>query len=195
MRDMQSEPEDTPEFEAGAAMKPVVFADIRTPRLVLRPLEIDDAAWVGPESARPEICRMTSRVPAQNPPLFAEAFILIMRAREQIKGDVVRAICEADTGSAVGVIGLHPHDEGWELGYWIMPAAWGQGYATEAAQGLCDWARQHAMTPFTASHYEDNPASGRVLEKSGFGYTSETGTAFSFGRMGSAPIRQMAMAG
>ncbi|HBU63611.1 MAG: GNAT family N-acetyltransferase [Oceanicaulis sp.] len=176
-------------------MKPVVFADIRTPRLVLRPLEIDDAAWVGPESARPEICRMTSRVPAQNPPLFAEAFILIMRAREQIKGDVVRAICEADTGSAVGVIGLHPHDEGWELGYWIMPAAWGQGYATEAAQGLCDWARQHAMTPFTASHYEDNPASGRVLEKSGFGYTGETGTAFSFGRMGSAPIRQMAMAG
>ncbi len=195
MRDMQSEPEDTPEFEAGAAMKPVVFADIRTPRLVLRPLEIDDAAWVGPESARPEICRMTSRVPAQNPPLFAEAFILIMRAREQIKGDVVRAICEADTGSAVGVIGLHPHDEGWELGYWIMPAAWGQGYATEAVQGLCDWARQHAMTPFIASHYEDNPASGRVLEKSGFGYTGETGTAFSFGRMGSAPIRQMAMAG
>ncbi len=51
------------------------------------------------------------------------------------------------------------------------------------------------MTPFTASHYEDNPASGRVLEKSGFGYTGETGTAFSFGRMGSAPIRQMAMAG
>ncbi|WP_306015211.1 GNAT family N-acetyltransferase [Oceanicaulis sp. MMSF_3324] len=195
MRDMQSEPEDTPEFEAGAAMKPAVFAEIRTPRLVLRPLEIDDAAWIGPESARPEICRMTSRVPAQNPPLFAEAFILIMRAREQIRGDVVRAICEAETGSTVGVIGLHPHDEGWELGYWVTPAVWGQGYATEAAQGLCEWARAHAMTPFTASHFEDNPASGRVLEKSGFGYTGETGNAFSFGRMGSAPIRQMAMAG
>lgn len=195
MRDMQPEPEDTPEFEAGAAMKPAPFADIRTARLVLRPLEIDDAAWVGPESARPEICRMTSRVPAQNPPLFAEGFILIMRAREQITGDVVRAICEAETGSAVGVIGLHPHQQGWELGYWLIPAAWGQGYATEAAQGMCDWARQHAMTPLIASHYEDNPASGRVLEKAGFGYTGETATAFSFGRMGKGRVRQMAMAG
>lgn len=195
MRDMLIEPEETPEFEAGAAMKPAVFAEIRTPRLVLRPLELADAAWVGPESARPEICRMTSRVPAQNPPLFAEAFILIMRAREQIKGDIVRAVCEAETGSAVGVIGLHPHDGGWELGYWIMPAAWGQGYATEAAQSLCEWARQHAMTPFTAGHYDDNPASGRVLEKTGFGYTGEIRDAFSLGRMGKGRVRQMAMAG
>ena len=195
MRDMQSEPEYAPEFEADAAIKPAPFADIRTARLVLRPLEIDDAAWIGPESARPEICRMTSRVPAQNPPLFAEAFVLIMRAREQIRGDMVRAICEAETGSAVGVIGLHPHDAGWELGYWLTPAVWGQGYATEAAQGLCTWARGHEMAPITASHFDDNPASGRVLEKSGFGYTGETGTAFSFGRMGSAPIRHMAMAG
>lgn len=195
MRDIQPDPEETPEHEAGAASKPAAFADIRTERLFLRPLKIEDAAWVGPESARPEVCRMTSRVPAQNPPLIAEAFILIMRAREQVIGDRVRAICEADTGSAVGVIGLNKHETGWELGYWLMPAAWGQGYATEAARGLCNWAVEHALTPVTAGHYDDNPASGRVLEKLGFAYTGETLDAFSFGRMATGRVRQMKMAG
>lgn len=195
MRDMQPDPEETPEHEAGAVNTPAAFADIRTERLVLRPLKIEDAAWVGPESARPEVCRMTSRVPAQNPPLFAEAFILILRAREQVMGDRVRAICEAETGSAVGVIGLNKHEAGWELGYWLMLAAWGQGYATEAARGMCDWATRHALTPVTAGHYDDNPASGRVLEKIGFAYTGETLDAFSFGRMAKGRVRQMQMAG
>jgi len=196
MRDALFEPDDTPQTHAGA-VKPLhgLDAEIRSERLVLRPLTIEDANWIGPESSKPVINRMTSRVPAQNPPLFAELFILSMRAREQIKGDTVRAIVERETGVAVGIMGLHPHDQGWELGYWISEAAWGQGYATEAARAFTDWAKAQNRAPLTASHFSDNPASGRVLEKVGFGYTGETITAFSFGRMGKDEVRQMAMTG
>lgn len=195
MRDALFEPDDTPQTHAGAVTLSSFGTQIRSKRLVLRPLTIEDANWIGPESSKPVINRMTSRVPAQNPPLFAELFILTMRAKEQIKGDMVRAICDGLTGTPVGVIGIHPHDKGWELGYWISEAAWGQGYASEAAEALCDWARQNHRTPLTSSHFIDNPASGRVLEKTGFAYTGETITAYSFGRMASEDVRLMAMAG
>jgi len=195
MRDALFEPDDTPQTTAGAVTLSSVGVEVRSHRLVLRPLTIEDARWLGPESSKPVINRMTSRVPADNPPLFAELFILTMGAREQIKGDMVRAICNAETGAPVGVIGLHPHDQGWELGYWICEAAWGQGYASEAAAALCNWARQTGRTPLTSSHFIDNPASGRVLEKTGFAYTGQTLTAFSFGRMARQDVRLMTMTG
>jgi len=45
----------------------------------------------------------------------------------------------------------------------------GRGYATEMAQALVAWAlRQPTVRRVTAECLEDNPASIRVLEKSGF---------------------------
>ncbi len=55
----------------------------------------------------------------------------------------------------------------WSFGYNIRRDCWNQGYATEAAQAMIDFAYSLGVRSFTATHAVDNPASGRVMEKCG----------------------------
>jgi [ribosomal protein S5]-alanine N-acetyltransferase len=55
-----------------------------------------------------------------------------------------------------------------EIGYSVLPAFRGHGYATEAARALIGWAAaQPGVRRVTAECLEDNRASIRVLEKAG----------------------------
>jgi RimJ/RimL family protein N-acetyltransferase len=54
------------------------------------------------------------------------------------------------------------------MGYWIGRPFWGRGYATEACTALVDIARTLGLPSLEGSHFIDNPASARVLEKLGF---------------------------
>jgi RimJ/RimL family protein N-acetyltransferase len=54
------------------------------------------------------------------------------------------------------------------MGYWIARSFWGRGYATEACAALIDIAKTIGLTSLEGSHFLDNPASARVLEKLGF---------------------------
>jgi [ribosomal protein S5]-alanine N-acetyltransferase len=70
---------------------------------------------------------------------------------------------------AIGGIGFHgPPDEAGmvEIGYNIIPAYEGQGYATEMARRVIDWAFQMpGIERITAQCLDDNIGSIRVLEK------------------------------
>jgi RimJ/RimL family protein N-acetyltransferase len=55
-----------------------------------------------------------------------------------------------------------------EMGYWIARCNWGRGFATESGSALIEIARALRLPAIEASHFLDNPASGRVLEKLGF---------------------------
>ena len=87
-----------------------------------------------------------------------------------LKGFGFWAVDEKATGDFVGCVGLW-EPEGWpeiELGYWLMPAAHGKGYATEAA--LC--ARRFAFEEVSAKtlvSYIDpgNAPSIKVAERLG----------------------------
>jgi len=60
------------------------------------------------------------------------------------------------------------------LSYILREDTWGNGYATQAAQYVVDFAFTTAgLERLEAMHHPDNPASGRVLTKSGF---TRTGT-------------------
>jgi len=55
-----------------------------------------------------------------------------------------------------------------ELGYTLDPAAWGQGYATEAARGVRDYARDVLRLPHTVSAIlPQNTRSRRVAARAG----------------------------
>ena len=55
-----------------------------------------------------------------------------------------------------------------ELGYTLDPAAWGQGFATEAARRVRDYARDVLRLPYTISAIlPQNARSRRVAERSG----------------------------
>ncbi|MBB3033182.1 GNAT family N-acetyltransferase [Alteriqipengyuania lutimaris] len=95
----------------------------------------------------------------------------------------------ADSGEVIGGIGFGPLDveEGggdgsMELGYWIARAHWGRGYASEAARAVIEIARMIGHSRIVASHFLDNPASGRVLRKAGFAPTGKIGRQYSKGR-------------
>lgn len=165
-------------------------------RVRLRPMSLSDAGWIARESARPEVHRMAGRIPARQPALSAEGFVLIMQARERVCGDCVRVIERIEDGEPLGLIGLHRAGEGaHELGYWLARDAWGQGYATEAGRAMLAAFEARGGGALAAGHYVDNPASGRVLEKLGFSPTGETPEQFSLGRMAKAPCRRMVRPG
>lgn len=166
---------------------------LETARLALRPLELEDAGWISKYSSNPKVARQAARVPLPNPPLAAEQFIVTMRAAEPVRGDRVRAITLKSSGRPVGLMGLHPHEGARpEFGYWLGEPFWGNGYATEAGEAFLEAAAADGLGAPLAGHFEDNPASGRVLEKLGFSYTGEIETVFSMARM--APARCLRMA-
>lgn len=76
-------------------------------------------------------------------------------------------------GRIIGWGGLYedPFDPGWgvEVGYFLHPTVWGQGYATELVQACTDVADRILRLPvLTAFAHPDNIGSRRVLEKTGF---------------------------
>ena len=70
---------------------------------------------------------------------------------------------------AAGFLGP-PNEKGEvEIGFSIVPASQGRGYATELVKGLLDWALADACVRKVLAHTTpQNVASRRVLEKSGF---------------------------
>lgn len=157
----------------------------RSERLLLRPPWPEDWHAVHAGIAEESVVRNLARAPwpyaednardwcALAPSPYAPTFVVTL----------------ADSGEAIGCIGIDPSGEGgaMELGYWIARAHWGAGYATEAALGMIEIARMSGERQLTASHFVDNPASGKVLRKAGFVPTGRVEPRFSAGRGEEAP--------
>ena len=80
------------------------------------------------------------------------------------------AITDKDSGELYGAIALSNNSkfQHGELAYWIGEGSWGNGYATEAAQSILQFAFQEKQFyKVFARHFQSNPASGRVLRKIG----------------------------
>ncbi|MCT2558517.1 GNAT family N-acetyltransferase [Tsuneonella sp. YG55] len=81
------------------------------------------------------------------------------------------AVIESRSGALIGAAGLGRKTGSVEveLGYWLARSHWGRGLATEAGRGVIEVARMLGIRRVVAGHFADNPASGRVLRKLGFG--------------------------
>ncbi len=76
-------------------------------------------------------------------------------------------IDKVDTDFSLVVMGQMPDAE-IEIGYFLKPSAWGQGYASEVCKRLLQFAFQEvALSEVVASVEEENVASKNVLEKCG----------------------------
>jgi RimJ/RimL family protein N-acetyltransferase len=172
------------------------MAELKTDRLVLRPLRLQDAAAIAALTSDPGVARMTAGIPCPNPEIAAEGWILLREARAPLGVEHNLAI-ELPGQGLIGVIGAfrRPGETraGWEIGYWIGRPFWGLGYATEAGAAFIAHLRAQGLTPLFASHFADNPASGRVLTKLGFIATGEVKPGYSLARAGFAPLRLVAM--
>ena len=141
---------------------------IATPRLRLRPLHINDADSIARACNDPAVARMTGSFVTPYLPHSAAFFILRQPSLER-RGLAQHWLAERD-GEVLGCIGVTraAPKSMWEIGYWLTPRAWGNGYATEAVRAVVEMARPAVLV---AKVFADNPASLRVLEKCGFEVT------------------------
>ena len=139
----------------------------RTPRLLLRPGFPEDAPALAHAIADKAIVMNLAVVPWPYSVRDAEAFLA--SPRDPVLPSLL--ILERGPGAPqlAGACGLGRRPSGSvEMGYWIARRFWGRGYATEACTALVDIARTLGFASIEGSHFVDNPASGRVLEKLGF---------------------------
>lgn len=79
---------------------------------------------------------------------------------------------ETHAHTLLGCCGLKPRSADMhELGFYLLPHAWGQGYAVEAGRAVIDAAfGDPAIAGLFAGHHPDNVPSRRTLERLGFVY-------------------------
>ena len=160
----------------------VVEAD----RFVLRPLKASDAGLLGMHMKDQRVARMTRQIPHPLPPSYAEN--VIARAEAEDREEDFWAIDGSAQGHAelMGLFKMVRLDRNQsEFRYWVAPAFWNAGIATEAVgamlkanpQGVCD---------IYAEVFQDNPSSARVLTNAGFTYLGDA-EAFSVAREAVVP--------
>jgi [ribosomal protein S5]-alanine N-acetyltransferase len=143
-------------------------SEIVTARLALRPITAEEISAVLTGQRRPE---WAADFPAGGDQVIAGLLAGTgLPADDEARRFGHRLVVERDTGTVVGGIGFFgpPHDGEVEIGYGIVPSRQRRGYATEAVQAMVtDIFRLDAVQTVTANVDLDNPASIRVLEKSG----------------------------
>lgn len=146
---------------------------LETKRLWLRWPRAADSAAITAFATLAEVAQMTAAIPHPYPPKEADRFIFKARA-ENAAGLALHLAMTRKSGPRVifGVISaVAIGEKDVEIGYALAPEMWGNGFASEAVRMVVDTI--FALTPamrILANSRANNPASRRVLEKSGFAY-------------------------
>lgn len=145
-------------------------------RILLRPWQESDAEALYKYASDPIVGERAGWPPHQSVEESREIIRTVFR------NDTTWAIVLKETGEAIGAMGYMPEFElnlparpGEPLvGYWVGKPYWNQGICTEALQLMLEYIRKEtSYTSLISSHFIDNPASGRVMERCGFVPTGE----------------------
>jgi RimJ/RimL family protein N-acetyltransferase len=163
---------------------------IRSERLFLRPGWPEDWEELFGLIHDEGIVRNLARAPWPYRPEDAREFAAIQQDMEPRVPNFFVTLPGAHGARLIGCAGLGCDGEEAELGYWIAREQWGKVYATEATRAVLSVARTLGHRRIVASHFLDNPASGRVLEKAGFQPMRGTARRFSLARGEEVPTRR-----
>jgi RimJ/RimL family protein N-acetyltransferase len=149
--------------------------ELETDRLLLRPWKVSEAAiqrelWAERDPRVPP----HRRIDADGRPTVAEIAQGIRAARPSSTG--LLAIERKAASDVIGYCGLvdtrRGADSEPELAYELLRRFWRHGYATEASCAVLEWARSSGYDQVSASVWDWNTASRRVLAKLGFTETA-----------------------
>lgn len=157
---------------------------LHTERLTLRPLDASDVDIVIEIFTDKEVRRYTGG-PLDEDEIRREMPVTIRRGGNGCIG--IWCICDKLSGESLGTGALLPmpideEDTDWDLvmpgrlpdcdievGYFLKPSAWGNGYATEACKRLLETAFTESPLAVVVATFDiGNHASRNVLLKSGF---------------------------
>jgi len=148
---------------------------IKTERLLMRPLNMNDADALYKLDSDPLVMKYLGNRPVSN---LDEVNVYLKSILKQYEtyGIGRWAVIEKSTGEMIGWAGLkfmneetNGHEDFYDVGYRFRPEFWGKGYATEATNAWIDYAKNHLNkhTLYASAHTE-NIASQNVLKKCGF---------------------------
>ncbi len=159
---------------------------IEVERFDLRPLRPSDVGLIAMNLSDPRVALNTSSIPHPMPPGTVEAMIARAQAEDRIEDFWAMDGIKSGAPEVMGVISLvRLNREQSEVGYWVAPAFWNSGVASEAVEALMAANPQNCRTIF-ASVFQDNAASARVLTNCGFQYLGDA-ESFSVARNAKVP--------
>lgn len=143
---------------------------IETERLILRAFRSTDAADTAILMGDRAISDTTINIPYPYDETMFQQWFSGHQERLENNTEFNWAITKREDNILMGAISLMDMAPGFraELGYWVAVPYWSQGFCTEAAQAIINYAlNQLHLTRVYAYHMTRNPASGRVMQKVG----------------------------
>ncbi|MGP6086182.1 GNAT family N-acetyltransferase [Antarctobacter jejuensis] len=155
-------------------------------RFDLRPVRHSDVGLMNLYAGDERVARMTATIPHPLPPGVCEAYIDRVTASQRTEDVWAMDATKVGGTELMGLISLTRMDRNQsEVSYWVAPAFWNTGLASEAVRALVEANPMSNATMF-ASVFQDNPASARVLVNSGFEYIGDA-EAFCLARNAKVP--------
>ncbi|TNC65367.1 GNAT family N-acetyltransferase [Rubellimicrobium roseum] len=162
-------------------------------RFVLRPPCKSDAGLIAHYAGDKRVACNTRLIPHPYPPGAAEALIARAAVPGRTEDIWVLDGTAQGLGEVLGLLHLTRMDRRQsEISFWIAPAFWNTGFASEAVGALIA-ANPHDDETIVAEVFQDNPGSARVLTNNGFEYLGDA-ESFSVARGVVVPTWTYAMA-
>ena len=160
---------------------------LKTNRLCLRPLRLDDLPSVQRIGRHPLVAPMLASIGTPWPKAAVQAWITARQYRGKL-GFCALIVLPERTVIGVAGLGSNSADGPCSCAYFMDPQHWGLGYASKAMGGfLAYFMRKFDLPEVAADHFDDNPASGAVLRKLGFQELGK-GSGKSQARLEPAPV-------
>lgn len=149
----------------------VPFPKLETERLILRQVEDKDVEQLYEILSDPEVAKYEYFYPVKS---NVEVIKFIERYKKELEQneEITWGIILKETNRLIGTCCLGDFDEGarrTEIGYDIIQAEWGKGYATEALEAVIDFGFDYMnLNRIEATITPGNNASVKVLRKLNF---------------------------
>jgi RimJ/RimL family protein N-acetyltransferase len=162
------------------------LSTILTDRLALEPWEAGRREAFVRATAIPEVVRYIGLGETWSRERADEVFDRNLRHWDE-HGFGWRSALDRETGAWLGFLGLNrvPKDavdcspDEVEIGWWLLPEAWGRGLATEGAVAVRDEAFERVGLDRIVGRYDPrNHASGRIMEKLGMQHERDSVTRY-----------------
>jgi len=169
-------------WEAFSPMLVGVGETLATARLLLPEWSDSDAALLTRLSADPRMVRYIGngqRWSGEKAADVSRGMVEHWRAN----GFGWRVVVEKRSGEALGFAALNYLGEGTvgldadelEIGWWLLPSAWGRGFASESARSICEEAFRRVGAPSVVARLQpENVESSRVATRIGMSHDFDT---------------------
>ena len=150
-------------------------------RFILRPVRQSDAGLLTMHTSDERVARATRTIPHPLPPGATEAFIGSSQSPDRTQDVWVMDGSRGGHAEVMGLVSLTPMDrEQSEIKFWVAPAFWNTGLASEAVRAIVA-ANPHGSKTMFAEVFQDNAASARVVSNAGFVFLGDA-EAYSLAR-------------